>query len=261
MSSFKDTLEFAKEEKNIDSLDKKIKHMKGFESLGKSIDEVSLKFSAFTVMGTTIIAKFTNGIINAGKAMVKSIFGDSVKGGWDEYELKMGSIQTVLSNMGKDTGGLRKVNAVMDDLNHYADKTVYNFGHMTEAMGKFKAAGIGIVDTSEAIKGLGNFAASSGATPEKMANATFAISQAMSTGAITSRYWRSIATADMGNKKFQDELMATAKSMGKTIDLTKGFQASLEDRWLTSKVMIKTLHKFAKDPDMYAAATVVKKVY
>lgn len=153
---------------------------------------------------------------------------------------------------------MEKIVAVLDDLNDYADKTIYNFGDMTKAVGTFTAAGVGLEDSATAIKGLANLAAASGTTTQQLSGAYTQISQALSAGRFMAIDWFSITNAQLGGALFQNALKKTAKEMGVFINESKSFKESLQDGWLTTDVMIATLAKFAKDPDLLRAATEVK---
>lgn len=85
---------------------------------------------------------------------------DPIKSGFDEYELKMGSIQTIMASTGES---LDVVNQKLDELNTYSDRTIYSFADMTENIGKFTNAGVNLDDAVAAIQGVANVAAVSGA--------------------------------------------------------------------------------------------------
>ena len=58
--------------------------------LASAIDGLSSKFSAMSVIGVTALATIANKAVNAGLQVAKSLTLDPIKGGFDEYELKMG---------------------------------------------------------------------------------------------------------------------------------------------------------------------------
>ncbi len=71
--------------------------------------------------------------------MAKSLTVEPIMAGFNEYELKMSSIQTILANTARHGTSLETVNAEFEKLNQYADKTIYNFGDMTRNIGLFTA--------------------------------------------------------------------------------------------------------------------------
>ena len=117
--------------------------------LGNGIEEVRMKFSALQVMGVTALANITNSALNAGKRIASALTIDPVKTGFQEYETKMNAIQVIKANTrGKNT--MDEIVAALDDLNTYADKTIYNFAQMTSNIGKFTAQGLDVKKATEA---------------------------------------------------------------------------------------------------------------
>jgi tape measure domain-containing protein len=227
-------------------------------SLANSVDNVANRFTNLGVMATTALVNITNRAVNAGLELARSLTVAPIMDGFNEYELKMNSIQTMLSNTEWEHTTLKDVKGVLGELNNYADKTIYDFGQMTSSIGKWTAAGVGLKDSATAIKGMGNLAAVSGASVDQLNTAMYQMSQGMAAGKFGAIDWISMTNAGMGGKKTQDALMATAKAMGKNIDMSKGFKGSLEQGWLTSKVFLKTMQQFGKDKSMTEAATSVR---
>ena len=114
--------------------------------------------------------------------MVKSLTIDPVMTGFNEYETKMRSITTILTNTESKGTTLDDVNRALDELNTYADQTIYNFAEMTRNIGTFTAAGVDLDTSVEAIKGISNLAAGSGSSPAQAATAMYQLSQALAAG-------------------------------------------------------------------------------
>lgn len=226
--------------------------------MAKAIDTISNRFSAMGVIGTTALVNLTNKAVNAGMALSNSLGMEQVNAGFREYELKIGSIGTVLSNTEWAGTGLKDVNKTFQDLNEYADKTIYNFAQMTQNIGRFTAAGVTLEDSATAIKGLGNLAAISGSNTEQLNTAMYQMSQALSSGKLNLMDWNSLINAGMGGKKTQDALLNTAKAMGVNVDMSEGFRNSISDGWLTSEIFLETLKQFGEDESMTEAATKVR---
>lgn len=235
------------------NLDASTKSLQGLDSAGKKfslagiangIESISSKFSALSIVGITALTNIANKAVDAGLNVAKSLTVEPIMDGFREYELKMGSIQTILANTNKDGTTLKQVTASLDELNEYADQTIYNFGDMTRNIGLFTNAGIGIKDATAMIKGFSNEAASSGTTAQGAAGAAYQLSQALSSGKITLMDWKSLTNVGMGNKNMQTGIIEIADAMGTFkgtgTDATataKDFNKSLEKGWLKADVM------------------------
>ena len=189
----------------------------------------------------------------------KSLTVEPVTLGFNEYELKMGSIQTIMASTGES---LETVNSYLGELNEYSDKTIYSFQDMTSNIGKFTNAGVNLKDSVAAIKGISNVAALSGANANEASRAMYNFSQALSSGYVKLIDWKSIENANMATVEFKNQLLETAAAQGilskssdgtyktlkgTTISATKNFNDSLQEQWMTSEVLTKTLSKYADE--------------
>ncbi|NLD46407.1 MAG: tape measure protein [Clostridiaceae bacterium] len=228
------------------------------DGIGASVDLISGRFSIMGIAGVTAIQNVVNSAINAGKNLVKSLTVDPVKTGLNEYETKMNAITTIMTNTASKGTTLSDVNATLDELNKYADLTIYNFAEMTRNIGTFTAAGIGLKDSAIAIKGIANLAAGSGSNSQQASTAMYQLSQALAAGSVKLMDWNSVVNAGMGGELFQNALKKTAKAMGIVVNESVPFRESLNSGWITSDVLIKTLQDFAEDKSLLKAATEVK---
>lgn len=215
--------------------------------LGNGIEEVRMKFSALQVMGVTALANITNSALNAGKRIASALTIDPVKTGFQEYETKMNAIQVIKANTrGKNT--MDEIVAALDDLNTYADKTIYNFAQMTSNIGKFTAQGLDVKKATEAVKGMANLAAASGASAEDMARATYQMSQSLS-GTIKMIDWNSLRNANMATTELKNTLIALAKVHGITIDKMiaeeGSFEQTLSKGWLTGEMFTEAMNIYS----------------
>lgn len=231
----------------IDNAAKKV-NMSG---LGSAVETVRMKFSALEVMAITALASITNSAINTGKQLVSSFTIEPIKMGFQEYETQINAIQTILANTESKGSTLKDVNNALDELNTYADKTIYNFTEMTRNIGTFTAAGVDLDTSVSAIKGIANLAAVSGSTSQQASTAMYQLSQALASGTVKLQDWNSVVNAGMGGQVFQDALKETARVHGIAIDdmiKSEGsFRETLKDGWLTSEVLTETLAKFTGD--------------
>lgn len=165
----------------------------GLALLGNSVDAIKVKFSVLEVMAMTALSNITNRAISTGEKMVKALTIDPIKAGFQEYETQMGAVQTILANTQKEGTNVKMVNAALDELNRYADKTIYNFTEMTRNIGTFTAAGVKLDASVSAIKGISNLAAISGSTSQQASTAMYQLSQALASGTIRLMDWNSVA--------------------------------------------------------------------
>lgn len=233
----------------------------GLDSLGAAAQSVQNKFS---VMGTVIdqtLRNITNQVEAVAAKMVSSITTQPIKDGFAEYETQMNAVQTILANTQSKGTTLDQVNDALDELNVYADKTIYNFTQMTENISRFTAAGIGLNTSVKAIQGIANLAAVSGSNTHQASMAMYQLSQALASGTVKLVDWNSVVNAGMGGKVFQDALIRTSEHLqtgAKAAIAAEGsFRDSLSEGWLTTKVLTETLNQFAVAVDteeQYSAA-------
>ena len=166
------------------------------------------------IAGFNAINKIINSIFGLGAGFSNTFLTGPIKQGFDEYETKIGSIQTILANTAKHGTNLDQVTAALDNLNEYADKTIYSFSDMTRSIGLFTNAGLGLDESTMMIKGFSNEAAASGVTSSAAAGAAYQLSQALSNGIVRAQDWNSLASAQMGNQNMKDGLISIAGAMG-----------------------------------------------
>lgn len=230
----------------------------------RGLDAINAKFGALRVAGVAVLSHIAISASQAGAQLVKSFTLDPVIGGLHEYESQIQAVQTILSNTQAAGTTLDDVNKALAQLNHYADKTIYNFGQMTKNIGTFTAAGVDLETAVGSIKGIANIAALSGSSADQAATAMYQLSQAISAGRVSLQDWNSVVNAGMGGSVFQRALAQTAVAMGEldesalkltgsmknvTID-GQSFRESImaapgKQSWLTGDVLTNTLRQFS----------------
>lgn len=219
--------------------------------LSNAVETVRVRFSALEVMAITALQNITNSALAAGKNLVSAFTIDPIKTGFEEYETQINAVQTILANTSSKGTTLDQVNNALDELNHYADMTIYNFTEMTRNIGTFTAAGVDLDTSVAAIKGIANLAAVSGSNSQQASTAMYQLSQALAAGTVKLQDWNSVVNAGMGGRVFQDALKETAKVHGIAIDeMIKdegSFRETLSKGWLTSDILTETLAKFTGD--------------
>lgn len=245
--------------KELSSLGDSVKEI-NVNPLTTSLDGAKAGFSALDAIAFTTMQRITNAAIDTGKKLLKAFTIKYPKEGMQEYEEQINSTQTIMANTGK---GVKDVNKALDELNDYADLTIYNFSTMTKNAGMFTAAGVSLEDTMISLKGIGNWAAYAGANTEQMGRVTYQLGQSLATGSIKLRDWMSVENAaGMAGKLYREAFMETARQQGIAVDeiveKNGGFRESLKTGWLTTEIFMKTMKNFANDQSMTDAATKIK---
>lgn len=270
--------------KGLDNLSKSAKNL-DLSHIADGIDKLNARFSNLGIVGMTVMQRLTNAAMDLGNQFMNALT-EAPRGGMQTYESFISATKQ-LKNSAKDANGLpvtlEAVNKALDQLNDYSDKTIYSFNDMTANIGKFTNAGVSLEDSVTAIKGISNVAASAGANAQNAASAMYNFGQALGTGVVKLIDWRSINNANMGTIEFKEQLIQTAKELGTlkevgdkyiattysgkkaneaAFNASSKFEDSLQQQWMTSEVLIKTLGKYANEMDpigakAYQAATEV----
>lgn len=215
-----------------------------FSGLQSALDTIVDKFSVFGMLGVKALSAVEDKIIslaNQGMNFVNSMTLAQVGSGWDKYNEKQKSVQTIMSATGKS---VEEVNAALTDLNQFTDETSYNFTDMTSNIGKFTAVGVELNDAVSAMEGIASWAGMSGQNAQTASRAMYNLSQSMGLGYVNLMDWRSIENAGMGTKAFKEFAIAKAEAMGKINhgDVEVGnFSSTLATKWFDKDVLMATL--------------------
>lgn len=255
------TLERLKKSLNLEGADKNLKKLEqagkefSLEGMAKDIDLISSKFTTMGIIGTRVLTNIADSAIRTGRQMISALTLDAPKLGFSEYETQINAIQTILANTQSKGTSIDQINEALDELNRYADLTIYNFTQMTESIGRFTATGLNLDISTASIKGLSNLAAMAGSTTMQLNTAMYQLSQGLSAGVIKLQDWNSLRNANLTNESFRESLIETARVHGIAIDemIAKygSLEYTLQEGWLSSEVMMETLLKFTGD---YSAA-------
>lgn len=237
-----------------------------FSGLSGIVDGVTGKFSAFGTIAVGALMRIGSQAVAVGQQLIHAIAIEPITAGFSEYELKINSIKTMLAS-GKTAEGLpvtlEQVNKELEVLNLYADQTIYSFSDMTSNIGKFTNAGVDLETSVQAIKGIANAAALSGANSAEASRAMYNFSQALSAGYVKLIDWKSIENANMATVEFKTQLLESAVAAGtlekqadgmykvlasgRIISATKEFNDSLQEQWMTTEALTKTLNDYADE--------------
>lgn len=253
IDKLKAKLNFQDADKSLSSLSDSAKRV-DMSTLANGVQKVSLQFSSLQVIAGTALANITNNAVNTGRKILSALTTNPVKDGMSEYETQMNAVQTILANTQKEGTNVKIVNKYLDELNTYADKTIYNFSEMTRNIGTFTAAGVKLGTSVSSIKGIANLAATSGSNAQQASTAMYQLSQAIAAGKVQLMDWNSVVNAGMGGQVFQDALIRTSEHLKtgakEAINTYGSFRESLtKGEWLTTQVLTETLDQFATAAD------------
>ena len=264
LDKLKEALNFEGAVKGLEGLGNNVKNI-GMDGLYNGVYKVQEGFNALDVIATRVLQNITDKVQGVVSQLANDALIQPLKDGFAEYELQMDSVQTIMSSTGESVG---KVNAYLDELNEYADRTIYSFSDMTANIGKFTNAGVSLDKAVAAIQGVSNVAAISGANTNEASRAMYNFAQALSAGSVKLIDWKSIENANMATVGFKQTLIDTAVAMGtlrkegdkyvstttdangkisEAFNATSMFNDSLSSQWMTTDVLVQTLEQYSTD--------------
>lgn len=264
LDKLKEKLNFTKSTTEVGDIAKKL------SDISEASDEAAKnteKLAKQTTLLGRVVSQWRDDIAKKIKDTAKSLSSaltiSPPSDGLNEYKMQMDSIQTILANTKSKGSTMEDVTKALDELNTYADQTIYNFTQMTKNIGTFTAAGVGLKTSVASIKGIANLAAVSGSSAEQASTAMYQLSQAIAAGTVKLQDWNSVVNAGMGGETFQKALERTARVLGTGVDAAMksangSFQKSLSKGWLTNDVLTETL---AQISGAYDDATLAAKGY
>ena len=261
LDKLKQKLNLTGASKGLENLDKAAKKT-DFSCISNAVEKVGVTMSKWEYASLQTFSNIVSKAESAATRLIKAWTIDPVKTGFQEYETQINAVQTILANTQSKGTTIDDVNTALDELNTYADKTIYNFTEMTRNIGTFTAAGIELEPAVKSIQGIANLAAVSGSNAQQASTAMYQLSQALSTGTLKLQDWNSVVNAGMGGQVFQDALKRTARAYGvevdKIIEANGSFRESLQTGWITSDILTETLNQLA---GVYSEADLIAKGY
>lgn len=256
LDKLKAKLNFTDSAKSLDTFNQASKKF-NLDGVSAAVQDCTQKLDFWYISGKRAIENLTDIAMNAGMKITKALTVEPVFTGFSEYETKINAVQTIMANVSSKGKSIEEVNDVLDELNLYADKTIYNFAQMTKNIGTFTSAGVDLQVSADAIQGISNLAASTGSNVQQANTAMYQLSQALAAGALKLQDWNSVVNAGMGGELFQEGLKQTAREFGIDVDSmiekTGSFRESLKEGWITTDVLTTTLNKFTvKGAEEYA---------
>lgn len=226
----------------------------GLAGIAAGIEEISNRFSTMGIIGITALQNIVNRAVDAGIQLVKSLSIEPIMEGYADYERKLTSVQTIMNATGKD---IKTVSGYFDQLDEYADLTIYNLDHMTSAFAKFTNAGVDMDKSVPAIKGIANMVALAGQDANAASIAMYNLSQSIAGGFLTTMDYKSLNLANVATKEWKEQMIQGAIAAGQLKSNAQGlynvpgakkayteqqlFTEALKEGWATTEVLLKVL--------------------
>lgn len=224
----------------------------------------SIKSSMLVVAGAQLVYKATTSILSKLQSSINKFTYAPLMEGLNEYTTQLTNFQAIVQNTsqwfdsGDTVGQIEAITGALNELNDYADKTIYKYSDMMNAVKGFTTAGLTIEDATSVAQGLASLTAYMGEGAQSYASAAYMFNQAMQQGKMQYYQWRSIEqTAGIGGEKTKKLMIETAKAMGKDApdwnelsniysslggeEADNTFRDSLKDDWLTADVLLTSM--------------------
>lgn len=151
-------------------------------------------------------------IVTSLENSIRSLTIKPISAGWNQYQSKMDSVKTIMSSTGES---LANVNAELDSMTEYANKTIYSLTDMTSNLGKFTNNGVELNRAVKAMEGIANATADAGQGAQQASMAMYNISQAIGVGKMTTIDWKSLENANIATQKLKNTFLEMAALQGR----------------------------------------------
>lgn len=229
----------------------------------KAIEGVSEKFSYLRMIAINVLSDIASQALSTGVAMVKNLSVDNIAAGWGKYDQELQAVQTIMVTL--DDTPLEEVEKSLKKIGWFSDETSYSYEEMVGSMSKLISSGVSLEDATNAVIGLSNAAAAAGVSTKKAQQAFYNFSQAFGAGYMQLQDWRSIELLNMATPEFKRNIIQTAVSLGKLVQVgedlyatsdnlnkpdswfsTNAMRGSLKDKWFDNEVMNKVLGTYSE---------------
>ena len=221
----------------------------------------NIKSTSIVLMGVNLIDRTITSTFDRLQSVINKFTYAPLMEGLSEYTDQLTEFQAIVQNSAQwfdNIGGADHIQAItdaLDDLNSYADLTIYKFRDMQRSFTGFVNAGLTVEDSATMAKGIASWTAFMGKGAYDYASAAYMMNQALMAGKMQYYQWRSIEQfSQIGGMLPKKLFIETAKSLGKDApdweelsnpydeeETDQNFRNSLADDWLTSSVMLKAM--------------------
>ena len=245
LDKLKKALKFEKTAESLDTLSEATKRL-DFSPMVDGLETVEEKFSAMEVIAVTTLVNITNSVVNTGKQLAKSLSVDQIASGWDKYNQKIQSVQTIMNSTGMS---VEEVNDVLSQLMWFSDETSFSFTDMTQALAQMTSSGGKVEKLIPLITGIANATAFAGKGANEFSRAIYNLNQSYGAGYLNYTDWRSLELAGVDSKTLKQVIIDTGVAMGK---IKKGkvtvsnFSQTLKSKWADISVMEAAFGRFSE---------------
>lgn len=221
----------------------------------------NIKSTSIVLMGVNLVDRTITSTFDRLQSVINKFTYAPLMEGLSEYTDQLTEFQAIVQNSAQwfdNIGGADHIQAItdaLDDLNSYADLTIYKFRDMQRSFTGFVNAGLTVEDSATMAKGIASWTAFMGKGAYDYASAAYMMNQALLAGKMQYYQWRSIEQfSQIGGMLPKKLFIETAKSLGKDAPdweelsnpydeeaTDQNFRDSLADDWLTSSVMLKAM--------------------
>lgn len=221
----------------------------------------NIKSTSIVLMGVNLVDRTITSTFDRLQSVINKFTYAPLMEGLSEYTDQLTEFQAIVQNSAQwfdNIGGADHIQAItdaLDNLNSYADLTIYKFRDMQRSFTGFVNAGLTVEDSATMAKGIASWTAFMGKGAYDYASAAYMMNQALMAGKMQYYQWRSIEQfSQIGGMLPKKLFIETAKSLGKDApdweelsnpydeeETDQNFRNSLADDWLTSSVMLKAM--------------------
>lgn len=216
LDELKKSLDLKDTTKSVNELSEKVKT--STDSVSGSLDKLTNRLTTFTGMiKQNILSGLAQEVSDvflkmerAVTGFVRSLGSEQVSAGMAKYEQMLSSVRTMMAAGESQDSAYSHI----QELREYSDQTSYSLSQMTDALSKFRAAGVSLDDATKSVEGIANACATAGINATDAQRAFYNLSQAYSTGSLKYTDYRSLELLNMTTEKFKRNLLEAAEEAG-----------------------------------------------
>lgn len=216
LDELKKSIDLKDTSKSVDNLSEKVKT--STDSMSSSLEKLTNRLTTFTGMIKQNIlsglAEQVSGVFlrmeQSIVSFIRTLGSQQISVGMAKYEQMLTSVRTMIA-AGESQG---RAYEAIDALREYSDQTSYSLSQMTDALSKFRAAGVDLDTATKSVQGISNACATAGVNAFDAQRAFYNLSQAFSSGGLKYTDYRSLELLNMTTEKFKQNMLDAAVEAG-----------------------------------------------